>query len=145
MTQFTFRLGTLLSLRESQRDACRAELAAARAEQDRLASQRQSLVAEQQRQHDEQRQRASAAAVDLMQLLQLHDYEAALRTSLAQLGELETQQEAIVRQRQIALGEAQREVAVLEKLRERQHQQHQMHESRREQRQLDEIAARRFA
>ncbi len=142
MTRFTFRLESLLSLRRGERDACRAELAAALAEQREVANRRQALAAEFERQQDWQRTVAMSGPIDLNRLRDGQSYEAALRGQSTQLGESEQLAAARVDSGREALATAEREVRVLEKLRERRRLEHDREQSRRAQRHFDETASR---
>jgi len=91
------------------------------------------------------RRAAGPGQVDVDRLLEAQRYELALR---AQQRHLEQQRRNLaqeIERRREALAEAEREVKVLEKLRERQQARHQYEENRREVKLLDEVAQRQFA
>jgi flagellar FliJ protein len=137
---FHFRLQTLLRLRIAERDERRAELAKAlraeellRAEQEKLRNERELLA-------HRGRQLKSPGAADVDGLLQTHRYELVLAAQAKQLAAQLTQVEAETeRRRQLAV-EADREVRVLDKLRERQAAAHRQRLDRLEMKQLDEMA-----
>ena len=140
MAKFRFRLATLLKLREATRDERRAELAQAyqadallEQQQDRLQRELAGLVLQ-------SRKVAGPGTLDVDQLLQTQRYELFLRARQSQLADQRgTVAEEIERRRQI-LVEADREVRVLEKLRQRQLERHREEEGRREMKILDEVA-----
>lgn len=140
MSAFRFRLETLLRLRVAERDQRRADLAKAiRAEEmlqneDRAVAQRQADAVE----HG--RRLKSPGAADVDALLSAHRYELVLAAKRRQLGtQIAQVQEETERRRQV-LVEADRQVRVLEKLRERQAAAHGQRASRQEARQFDETA-----
>lgn len=140
MATFRFRLATLLRLREAGRDERRADLA------DALRADR--VLEERVEQYDQDLaellasaiETASAGPVNVDFLLSAQRYEILLRAERAetvrQRGLLATE----IAKRQAALVEADREVRVLEKLRERHWERFRAEEERREQAQLDEFA-----
>ncbi len=145
MTTFTFRLEPLLRLRTAERDHRREELAKAfRAEQ--LLEQRQQAVRQELQMIREQTgQQASPGPIQVDQLLHAHRYALLLH---AQLEQLRRQREAVSQEthrRREALVEADRELRILEKLRERHALAHAYQEQRADVRTLDEIALRRRA
>lgn len=140
MSRFTFRLAGLLRLRESTRDERRAALAEAFRVDDVLRRQMDRLDAEVAGLRDACRRAAGPGTVDLDHLVEAQRYETALRSQReAILRQRETVAAEIERRRQ-ALVEADRDVRVLEKLRERQLEQHTREEARREVKRLDEVA-----
>jgi len=140
---FQFRLATLLRLRETARDERRGQLAEAyRA--DELTEQR---IVDVGRQLDEVRVRTRQAIqpgeVELDRIVTAQRFEVTLR---AQQRKLEEQRaligQEIERRRQLLL-EANRQVRVLEQLRDRQRERFDHEQARREVKQLDEVAATR--
>jgi flagellar FliJ protein len=119
MTQFRFRLESLLRLRTAERDRRREELANAyRADQ--VLQQRQEAVeqelAETQRQT---KQRSEPGTIHVDMLLNTHRYELVLT---AQRQQIQRQRQVIateMERRRQALVEADRELRILEKLREK--------------------------
>ena len=140
MASFQFRLATLLRLREAWRDERRTHLAdAQRAEQlilERLAAIDEELSASRRQYVDAAR--SHTMNVDL--LTDLARYEMILK---AQRQSADQQRQAVVaevQKRRAALVAADRDVRVLEKLRETQQQRHGEEEALREFKRLDELA-----
>lgn len=140
MAKFKFRLATLLRLREATRDQRRGELAEAYRADDLLREHQERLGQELRWLLDQCRKVAGPGTVDVDRLVESQRYELTLR---AQQGQLASQREAvgaeIDRRRQTLLA-ADRDVRLLEKLREKQAHRHHQEESRREIKQLDEVA-----
>jgi flagellar FliJ protein len=143
MSRFKFRLQTLLRLRDAVRDERRAELAQAYQADEILQGRRRQIEDELARLRDLSRAAALPGAVDVDRLLDARRYELVLRS---QQQVAEQQQRAlgveIDRRRQV-LVEANREVRVLETLRDKQQDRHRQEEARQETKRLDEAAARR--
>ena len=143
MAKFKFRLATLLRLREATRDERRSELAKAYQAEGILENQRRGIadaLAQLQQRH---RQAAAPGPLDLDQLLEARRYELVLR---AQARQAQSQLEAVqaeVQRRREALVDANRQVRVLDGLREKQLQRHRHEENRLEVKRLDEVAGRR--
>jgi flagellar protein FliJ len=140
MASFQFRLATLLRLREAWRDERRTFLAEAqRAEQlilERVAAIDEELAAG--RRQYVGAARARSVNVDL--LTDLARYEMILK---AQRQSADQQRQAVVaevQKRRAALVVADRDVRVLEKLRDTQQQRHGEEETLREFKRLDELA-----
>ena len=145
MPPFRFRLETLLRLRMAERDQRRADLAKAlRAEQVLLGEQRQ-IEAEQVEAAASLRERSTPGAADVDALLRTNRYQLVLKSRHAQLGAQLEQVRAETERRRLALVEADRQVRVLEKLRERQEAAHRSQQQRLEVKQLDEVAAIAYA
>jgi len=141
MGKFTFRLATLLRVRENDRDRHRAELAQAHRADEILAQRQEQLK----RRRDELLARCrEAAGPGQLDVEALIGYRR--RDEL-----ITTQQDELRRQRQLAALEvdrrrealvgADREVQVLERLEEKQRDRHREHEERRQTKMLDEIAS----
>ena len=137
---FRFRLETLLRVRISERDQRRADLAKAlRAEQLLLAE--QARLREQQAAAQERGRALKApGAANVDAILETHRYELVLIAQIGQLASQLTQVQAECERRRQALVEADRQVRVLEKLRDRQAAAHKSALERREAKQLDELA-----
>ena len=142
MTQFRFRLESLLKLRMAERDRRREELANAyRADQ--VLQQRQASVNEEI--VDTRRQSKVCAApgtIHVDRLLSTHRYELILH---AQLQQLHRQRQVIateIERRRQALVEADRELRILEKLREKHAIAFEYNEHKVDIRLLDEMALR---
>lgn len=142
MAKFKFRLTTLLRLREETRDQRRAELAEAYHADDLLHEQIQEADQALSDLLDQCRKAAGPGVVNIDRLVAAGRYELTLR---ARKKELDGQRERVVaeieRRRQM-LVEANREVRVLEKLRETQARRHRKEEGRLEVNRLDEVAGR---
>jgi flagellar FliJ protein len=142
MPRFQFRLQTVLKLREADRRQRRLELAQAYHAERLLEEQIDRLAAEE----DEMRRRCQVAAgpgrVDVNQLLDVHRYVLVLKARSQLLLDQRARLQKEIERRRLALVEADREVRVLEKLRERQLEQHRETESRQQVRQIDEVAQR---
>lgn len=140
MATFHFRLATLLRLREADRDERRAQLAD--------AQQAEAIVAARVREIDREiglirllGQRATAPGkVDVDQLLDMQRYDAQLKLERIaaedQRGKIAQEVERRL-ERAIA---ADREVRILEKLRETQFAKHRSEEEKVEQKRFDELA-----
>lgn len=137
MSAFQFRLATLLRLRLAERDERRSDLAKALAAAEILERQRQSLAAEREENRDRIR-RVGAPGGNVDSLIHGHRYEAILKVRAAQLAAQEAQVEREVERRRAILVEADRQVKVLEKLKERQAAEHRSSQDKLEVRQLDE-------
>ncbi len=140
MPKFKFRLTTLMRLRENTRDERRSELAEAYRVDDLVKQRIQSLAAEMDSLKAQRRVAAGPGTVDVDLLVESQRCEVALKTQQAQF---EQQRQAIageIQSRQQRLVEANREVRVLEKLREKQLEKHRQEENRQEGKVLDEVA-----
>jgi flagellar export protein FliJ len=141
MAKFHFRLATLLRLRETVRDERRLELAEAERADAKLQTRLAELGGRQRQLQSECRAAAGPGEVDVPQLVEAHQYAAALRERETKL-EQERQALAVeIGGRRQAVVEADRDVQTLEKLRESQWQAHRREEERQEAKQLDEVAS----
>ena len=142
MSTFRFRLATLLKLREKSRDERRRELADGLRALETL----QGRIAEVDAQLNELKgvygDAAKPGQVILDKLLNTQRFEAVLRAELNTYQE-QTQlvQDEIQRRRNMLI-EADREVRVLEKLREKQLARHEEEQTRQEMKVMDELAGR---
>jgi flagellar export protein FliJ len=145
MAKFKFRLATLLKIREATRDQRRAELAEAYRADDILVERLEQIHGELNAMLSECRKAAGPGAVNIDLLIESQRYEITLRAyekqTLAQrerlAGEIERRRDALLA--------ANRDVRVLEKLREQQIDRHRQEENRRDIKRLDEIAQQRAA
>ena len=140
MSEFHFRLATLLRLRETTRDERRVQLADSQRADAELENRLTRLNQEQERLRSECRTAAAPGAVDLFRLVEAQQYAAALRAEEAELGRQRQALAIEIQQRRQALIEADREVRALEKLRENRRQTHQQEENRKEAKRFDEAA-----
>jgi len=143
MAKFKFRLATLLRLRESARDERRTLLAQAYRAEDLILEERQRIEAERAALERQIRDAAGPGEIEVDRLLEAQRFELVLRTQKEQLARQHEQVKAEIERRRQALVEANREVQVLEKLREKQHQRWRDEEDRREVKRLDEVGQRR--
>jgi flagellar protein FliJ len=143
MARFTFRLATLLRLRESERDQRRAELAQAYHADDILRQQDEDLERERIGLLAISREAAGPGTVDIDRLIQTQRYELLLKTHQQQLRRQREAVAAEIGRRRETLVRANREVRILENLREKQAQRHREEEGRRETKRLDEVATQR--
>ena len=142
MSKFKFRLSTLLRLRETTRDECRTELAQAYRADEIVEREQERLAAEAVKLESESRSAASPGQLDVDRLLETRRYCLVLE---AQGKNASGQREVIaeeIEQRRRKLVESNREVRVLEELRDRQKGRHRDNENRLEIKALDEVAAR---
>jgi flagellar FliJ protein len=137
--QFRFRLATLLRIREATRDERRSALAEAYRVDEVLSQQIRRVGQELEQLLAQRRQAAGPGEVQVDRLVNAQRYELTLRQNERQV---QRQREAVaaeIERRRQALIEADREVRVLEKLREKQADAHRQEEDRREARRLDEV------
>ena len=140
MASFTFRLAALLRLRESRRDECQAALAQAYRVDDALAEQFDGLDRELDALRSFRRLKVSPGAVDVDRLVEAQRYELVTQAQQQQIARQRQTLAAEIDERRRTLVEADREVRVLEKLRQRQIEQHHHKEQQHEAKRLDEVA-----
>src|SRR5439155_15342933 len=137
---FHFRLETLLRLRLAERDQRRAELAKALRAEELLRSEERALEGQQLEAVKCARELKSPGTADVEALLQTHRYEIVLSAQRRQLKLQIAQVEAETERRRQALVEADRQLRVLEKLRERQAEIWKKETERQAVKQFDELA-----
>ncbi len=142
MARFTFRMATLLKLRESARDERQAQLVQARRAADILCQQRETLEEEARRLDQQDHYAVRPGPIDVERLLNARRYELLLRAQQQDLLQQQQVVDAELLRRHQALVEANREVRALELLREKQWARHRDEEARQEMKQLDEVAQR---
>lgn len=135
-----FRLQTLLRLRIADRDERRADLAKALRAEEALLAERSRLQAEQAELAMRQRTLKSPGAANVDALLNTHRYTVVLAAQERQLSGQMAQVAGEIERRRQALVEADRQVRVLEKLRERHAAAEKASEERQAARQYDELA-----
>jgi flagellar FliJ protein len=140
MARFKFRLATLLKLREAVRDERRAELAQAYRADDVLNKLLEQTRTELNSLEDQCRKAAGPGTIDIDRLIEAQRYEIILKLQQRHLNEQRGRLAAEIERRRVALLAANREVRILEKLRERQLEQYQQAENRLDVKRLDEIA-----
>jgi len=145
MAQFQFRLESLKKLREAERQQRRIELAEAFHAESLLRQHASQL--EQDLREIEKRSRviSSPGRVQVDQILDTHRYKLMLKSQVMVLSQKEAQLQTEIERRRAALAVADRDVRVLEKLRERKREEHAAAEFKRELRQLDEFAVQRWS
>lgn len=142
MKRFSFRLATLQRLRENLRDERRSLLADAYRADEILQEQEARLEQEQTGLAAALREAAAPGEIAVDRLLADHRYALLLAAQQKHLSQQrQTVAQEIERRRQLLI-EADREVRVLEKLKEHQLQRHREEEVRQEMKQLDEVAQR---
>ncbi len=143
MPKFIFRLATLLRLRESARDERRQQLAQAYQAEELVRREEQRVENELAGLLDQARRAAGPGPIDVDAMLEAQRFEIVLKSQRRRLaGQREMVRAEIERRRQ-ALVEANREVQVLERLRQRQAERHRDEENRRDILRIDEVAQRR--
>src|SRR5262245_23482947 len=136
----SFRLQTLLRLRVAERDERRADLAKALRAEVLLKQQAGQLAAEQAALVDRQRTLKSPGAANVDELLSTHRYTAVLAGQARQVASQIAQVASEAERRRLALVEADRQVKVLEKLRDKQAAAAKLQAERQAAKQFDELA-----
>jgi flagellar FliJ protein len=142
MSQFRFRLATLLRLRETIRDERRGELAEAYRAEAILAEHERKLAEEIHVNRRRIRDASQPGELNVDALVGSHRHQLLLVARRQLLQQQRTQLEAEMELRRQRLIEADRDVKTLEKLRQRKRDRFLYEENRRETKQLDEVAAR---
>ena len=142
MAKFKFRLATLMKLREAARQERRAQLAQAYQAEAILQEQEQTLEQELAGLIDRTRDEVRPGQVNVDRLLTTQRYELLLYTQQKQTHEQRQVVAAEIEQRRAMLVEADRQLRVLEKLKERKAKRHRDEENRREIKWMDEVAGR---
>jgi len=140
MATFTFRLAALLRLRESRRDECRAALAETYRSDEALEKQLDGLGRELDALRKFCRLKISPGTVEIDRLVEAQRYELVTRAQQRLVAQQRQTVAAEIELRRQALVEADREVRVLEKLRQRQAERHRGEEERHEAKRLEEVA-----
>jgi flagellar FliJ protein len=140
MARFTFRLAALLRVRQSRRDECRAALAEAYRADEALGKQLDGLGRELDALQAFCRLKVSPGTIDIQRLVEAQRYESVTRAQQRDVAQRRQVLAAEVERRRQALIEADREVRMLEKLRQRQAEQHRCEVEQREAKRLDEVA-----
>ena len=144
MATFKFRLETLLKLREAARDECRAKLGEAVQAEQVLQRQMSQVAFELSTMREQARTSGRVGEVNVDLLLSAHRYELLLHSQHQQL-DAQAQQvaEEIERRRQVVV-EADKQVRILEQLRDKQRAEFEFAERRQEMKNLDEVAGQQF-
>jgi flagellar FliJ protein len=143
MTQFHFRLNTLLRLREAECQRRQLELAQALEAERLLQQQIDDVAAELVRAREQGRRAAAPGAVQVDQLLELERYALTMQAQFGALHDRKTQVSDEIERRRAVLVEANRQVKMLEKLRDKQAEEFRVEQLQMEQKITDEIGARR--
>lgn len=140
MARFKFRLATLLKLREATRDERRGELAQAYRADEVLQGYLEQTQSELGELKEQCRKAAGPGMIDIDQLIEAQRYEVILKAQQSHLNEQRERLAAEIERRRVALLAANREVRIMEKLREHQAEQHKQEENRLDIKRLDEVA-----
>ena len=144
MPPYKFRLATLLRLREAARDERRAQLAEAQHAEELVTERVRAMDRELAELVAHAQRAARPGRIDVDVLADAQRYEMLLKAERQLTDQQRQQVVAEVGRRREALMVADRDVRVLEKLRETQLDRHRRDEGVRETKLLDEIASRRF-
>lgn len=142
MPGFTFRLGSLLKLRERARDERRSQLAEAHRAEEMLERQGAEIDGELAALRGAYGHAAAPGRLEVDRLIEAQRYELVLRARRQLIEKQGKLLAAEVERRRQALVEADRDVRILEKLHEKQRLRHQDQHARRQAREFDEVAAR---
>ena len=142
MSKFRFRMATLLRIREATRDDRRAQLAEAYAAEQKLNEQKAELLAEADQLRRQYASSATPGTLDVDTLLNAHRFQLVLGAQLQLLEDQAAKLAVEIEKRRQILVAADRDVRVLENLRETWKQRHRQEEQYVEMKQLDEVAGR---
>ena len=145
MKPFRYRLATLLRLREATRDERRSQLGEAYQAEQTLNERKAEVQAEAAELRRRYGQAATVGPLDVDRLLDSHRHEVVLTAQLKFIAEQAAKLAIEIEKRRQALVAADREVRVLEKLRETLQERHRQEEQYVEMKQIDEVASRMFA
>ena len=120
MATFHFRLASLLRIRTTTRDTCRAQLSQALQTERILKQQLTELIQQIDNSMEQQRITSQPGTISIKSLLEGHRHEIALRFRQKTVEQRHAQLKEKIEQHRQRLFEAARQVGVLEKLRERQ-------------------------
>jgi flagellar FliJ protein len=144
MTRFRFRLETLRRLREMNRDELRGRLAEAFRAEQILREQQATVAAEAASLAETRRKQVAAGEFDVTRMLEAQRYQLLLEAQQRSLSDQAIKLAGEVEIRRQAVVEADREVRVLDKLRERRAAEHRAAAERAENKVLDDIATTRW-
>jgi flagellar export protein FliJ len=142
MAKQRFRLETLLRLRALSREERQRALAEAYQAETRLEQQRLQLDAELANVRNDYREASRQGEMDVDRLMAAQRYELTLQAQVRQIAEQQQMLAEETERRREALVEADRQVKVLERLREVHLQRHRDADRKAEEKFLDEVAAR---
>jgi flagellar FliJ protein len=144
MAKFRFRLETLHRLREMNRDELRVRLAEAIQAEQIVGAQRQELLREAAALAAARREQFAAGSPDISRVLNAQRYQLMLEAQERALAEQAQKLAEEIEVRRLAVVEADRQVRVLDKLRERRAAQHAATQNAADAKRLDEIATTRW-
>lgn len=142
MNRFRFRLETLLKLREDHRRQRRAELAEAFEAEKILQLQADGVAAELAAARTRSRDAAQPGELNIDELIELGRHVLQLQAQRLSVAQRQARIREEVERRREVLAEADRQVRMLEKLREKQQDAYLRETLRQEQKELDELAVR---
>ena len=142
MTNFRFRLATVLKLRERERDNRREELSKAYQAADILREKRETVDQQIIELQDHVRDLAGEGPLNVETVMSAKRHELQLKTEQAELQQHGQQLAQEIERRHEALIQADRELRCLEKLRDRQHAEHAKRQLQQEYKLLDEAGQR---
>ena len=142
MAKFQFRLATLLKLREAARDERRMHLAEAYQAEEKLAEHQHELKDQLAALRAQYADASAPGSVQIDALVEHQRFELVLKAQQQVVEQQGKLLDGEIERRRQALMQADREVRVLEKLREKQSERHRHDEAIAEIKQLDEIAGR---
>jgi flagellar FliJ protein len=142
MSAFHFSLQPVLRVRLAERDDRRVRLGEAYHAERVLRDRLMQAASERARIRDMVRSASAPGQVNVDSLLQTHRYELVVSAEIQVMEKQLTQVAEEIERRRQALIEADRQVRVLEKLRDRRYAEYQQESRKREFRELDEIAQR---
>jgi flagellar protein FliJ len=145
MADFTFRLTTVLRLREAARDERRLELAESQRSEQSLRQQLDELQAEWNRLMSAAREAVRPGLVAIDRLADAQRYRQALESRRQRLDAQRAELAAEIERRREALLKADRDVRMLERLRDAQRLRHRQETHRQEIKSLDEATQLRVA
>ncbi len=142
MATFRFRLQTVLRLRENERDDRRRELGQALQAKQVLEEYERRMAAEWESLNVRLRECSRAGEVQVDLMLHLRRYQMTVAAQREVLKQQMAQVEEEIERRRERLAEADRQVRVLEMLRERRFEEYRREEDRLETKMLDEVGSR---
>ena len=145
MSKFIFRLETMLKLRERMRDQCLARMQQAEEAVALIDQQANSLTEQMSGMGEQATSAAAPGEINVDMLVEYKRYGMVLQAQLHQLRQQREKVHLEAERRRGELTEADRELKVLEKLKERRRVDHTKREHYADIKQLDEIAGRRGA
>jgi flagellar FliJ protein len=143
MSAFRFRLSMLLRIQEAARDERRSQLAEAFRAEQALRERMGALQQEFDQLKNRYRQAGQSGQVDVDRLIDVQRYELVLSAEQQLLRQHQATLAQEIERRREALMAADREVRMLEKLREQQREQHRANQEQQAVKLMDEIASRR--